>query len=197
VENDSCDGHLTTARMVLRRLTGDDAGLLYELDGDPEVMTFLSRERTPYEFIRDQKLPALLRIYELYPGYGRWAAHDRSSHEFLGWFSLDVDAPEMVRRPELGYRLHVHAWGRGLATEGGLVLIDHAFGRLGVDAVFAQTMAVNVQSRRVMEKLGMHHIRTFHVEFDDPLPGTEHGEVEYEITRRDWCVRRHMTSEGE
>jgi hypothetical protein len=32
----------------------------------------------------------------------------------------------------------------------------------------------------------MRHVRTFHVEFDDPLPGTEHGEVEYELVLDEW-----------
>jgi RimJ/RimL family protein N-acetyltransferase len=170
---------------------------LYELDGDSEVMRYLSRERTPYEVVRDQKLPAILHTYERHPGFGRWAAHDRESGEFLGWFSLDVDTPDMTCRPELGYRLRRSAWGRGLATEGARALIHHAFRHLGIDAVFAQTMAVNRASRRVMEKCGMRQVRTFHVDFEDPLPGTKHGEVEYEMTRRDWCAFRYLTIEGD
>lgn len=89
---------------------------------------------------------------------------------------------------ELGYRLRRAAWERGFATEGGRALIDRAFARQGVERVRAQTMAVNVRSRRVMEKLGMRHVRTFHEHFDDPLPGTGHGEVEYAMTRAEWLA---------
>lgn len=49
-------------------------------------------------------------------------------------------------------------------------------------------MAVNTRSRRVMEKCEMRHVATFHVAFDDPLPGTEHGEVRYAITRSQWLT---------
>ncbi len=35
-------------------------------------------------------------------------------------------------------------------------------------------------------RLRLRHHRTFHVDFDDPLPGTEHGEVEYELTIDEW-----------
>ena len=50
-----------------------------------------------------------------------------------------------------------------------------------------QTMAVNKGSRRVMEKVGLAHGRTFHQEFlITRLPGTEHGEVEYALTKGDW-----------
>jgi RimJ/RimL family protein N-acetyltransferase len=47
-------------------------------------------------------------------------------------------------------------------------------------------MAVNTASRRVMEKAGLRYARTFHLEFDDPIDGTELGEVEYELRREDW-----------
>ena len=52
--------------------------------------------------------------------------------------------------------------------------------------VIAQTMAVNTASRGVMSAAGLTYVRTYHPEFDDPLPGAEQGEVEYEITREDW-----------
>lgn len=52
--------------------------------------------------------------------------------------------------------------------------------------MFAETMAVNAPSRGVMARLGMHHVRTEHREWDDPLPGTEEGEVIYEMTHEDW-----------
>ncbi|MGX1810916.1 GNAT family N-acetyltransferase [Nocardia sp. NPDC055321] len=66
-------------------------------------------------------------------------------------------------------------------------MIRKGFTELGVERVWAQTMAVNIGSRRVMEKAGLTYVRTFHQHFDDPLPGTEHGEVEYELHRADWA----------
>ena len=84
---------------------------------------------------------------------------------------------------ELGYRLKASAWGRGYATEGARALVRKGFDELGVRRVWAETMAVNRASRRVMEKVGLRYVRTFHVHFDDPLPGAEHGEVEYELRR--------------
>jgi RimJ/RimL family protein N-acetyltransferase len=68
-------------------------------------------------------------------------------------------------------------------------LIDKAFTDLDVERVVADTMAVNTKSRRVMVKSGLRFVRVFHVHFDDPLPGTEHGEVEYAVDRATWTVR--------
>lgn len=176
--------------MALRRFRQEDAGFLLDLDGDPEVMRYLSRHGTPLDKIEQDILPAILRQYEEHPGFGRWAAEDRRTGDFLGWFGLDLRKDTDLACPELGYRLRREAWGRGLATEGARALIDRAFRDLDVRAVLAQTMAVNAGSRRVMEKAGMRHIRTFFPHFDDPLPGTEQGEVEYRITREEWEMRQ-------
>ncbi|GGM30496.1 GNAT family N-acetyltransferase [Micromonospora yangpuensis] len=89
---------------------------------------------------------------------------------------------------ELGYRLRRVAWGRGLATEGSRALLRYAFDTVGVRRVWAQTMAVNTRSRAVLERAGLRYVRTFHLHFDDPIPGTEHGEVEYEA-RNPACRR--------
>ena len=51
-------------------------------------------------------------------------------------------------------------------------------------------MFVNARSRAVLDRAGMQHSRTFHVAFDDPLPGAEHGEVESQACARDWTEPR-------
>jgi RimJ/RimL family protein N-acetyltransferase len=64
--------------------------------------------------------------------------------------------------------------------------VHWAFKDLGAREVVASTMAVNAGSRHVMEKVGLRHVRTVHIDWPDPLPGTEHGEVEYGVTREAW-----------
>ena len=86
----------------------------------------------------------------------------------------------------MGYRLRGSAWGRGYATEGSRALIRKDFTELGARRVLAETMAVNLASRRVMEKSGLKYVRTFHVNWSEPLAGAEHGEVEYALTRAAW-----------
>ncbi len=175
---------LTTARLRLRRFTGDDVPRLVELDGDPEVMRFLTGGRpTPPATVRDEQLPRILAGYDRHPGLGRWAAEDTVDGTFLGWFALDPS--DDGTGPELGYRLRRAAWGRGLATEGARALVDHAFTIPEVRRVWAQTMTVNVRSRAVLAKAGLRYVRTFHLDWPDPIAGTEHGEVEYELLRPD------------
>ncbi|WFE51445.1 GNAT family N-acetyltransferase [Micromonospora sp. WMMD1155] len=178
-----------TERLRFRRLTMGDVDALVELDGDPEVMRFLTGGvATSPAAVRDEQLPRLLAQYERHPGLGRWAALDRESGDFLGWFALDPSADGA--EAELGYRLRRSAWGRGLATEGSRALVRYAFDTVGVRRVWAETMAVNERSRRVMAKAGLRHVRTFHLQWDDPIPGTEHGEVEYEVVQERPAARR-------
>lgn len=173
--------------MTLRRLTMADVDNLFELDSDPEVMRFLSaRVPTPRDVIEGKILPHQLAVYDRSPGFGIWAAIDNATGSFLGWFALLVHADRPAGDAELGYRLRRAAWGRGLATEGSLALMRRAFTELGVARVWAQTMAVNSASRRVMEKVGLRFVRTFHLKFDHPVAGIEFGEVEYALSRSDY-----------
>jgi RimJ/RimL family protein N-acetyltransferase len=179
---------LETERLVLRRFTLDDVDALVELDSDPEVTRFITNgAATPRAEVEERVLLRFLRYYEVYPGYGFWAVIGRATGDFLGWFHLrpkpDHPIPD---EPELGYRLRRAAWGKGYATEGSRALIDRAFTELGARRVFAETMAVNAASRRVMEKAGLRLVRTFHADWPVRIPGDEHGEVEYAITREEW-----------
>jgi RimJ/RimL family protein N-acetyltransferase len=182
---------LTTRRLVLRGFTAADADLLVALDADPEVMRYITGGiPTPRDEIVDAVLPAWLAIAAATGGrYGFWAALDRATGAFLGWFHLRPEPAEEVD-PELGYRLRRSAWGAGLASEGATTLLDHAFADPRVRRVLAQTMVVNRRSRRVMERIGMRQVRVFHGQWPVPIPGDEHGDVEYAITREEWSALR-------
>ena len=181
-------GHpfLETNRLVLRRFTNADLENLVELHGDPEVMRFTTGRPTPRQVIERETLPLFLDFYRRYPSYGYWAAIEKPAEEFVGWFHLRPAEGKPEDELEIGYRLKRSAWGRGLATDGSIALIRKAFTELGARRVFAQTMAVHLASRRVMEKAGLKYVKTFHETWPDPIPGAEKGEVEYGLTREEW-----------
>jgi RimJ/RimL family protein N-acetyltransferase len=178
---------LETERLVLRQFTSDDVDNLVELDSDPDVMHFITGGRaTPRDEIEHDLLPYVLGYYEDGNRYGFWAAIEKQSGSFLGWFHFRPAEGRPSDEPELGYRLRRSAWGNGYATEGSRALIHKGFTELGVQRVVAETMAVNSASRRVMEKAGLTLVRTFHQEWPDRIPGDELGDVEYALTRADW-----------
>jgi RimJ/RimL family protein N-acetyltransferase len=178
---------VATERLLVRQFTEADAGLLLDLDGDPEVMRFLTKgQSTPLTVIREQVLPRFLGYYERFEARGYWAAVEQRSGQFLGWLALEPPEDGRLDEAELGYRLRRSAWGRGYATEGSRALIQAAFTDPRLQRVWAQTMAVNTASRRVMEKAGLTYVRTFYPTFTDPIDGTEFGEVEYALERADY-----------
>lgn len=181
--------YLETERLLLRRFTADDADLLIELDSDPAVMRHLTGGRpTAPEIIRERSLPNILAGYQKWNGdLGLFAAHEKDGGAFLGWFILRPAPQGPLDDVELGYRLRRAAWGNGYATEGSRALLGKAFTELGVRRVWADTMAVNQGSRRIMEKLGMTLVRSFPTPAEiGVIEGAEHGGVVYEITRERW-----------
>lgn len=173
--------------MILRRFTLADLDNLVSLDADPDVMRFvtggiaMSREE-----IENEVLPTFLAYYESFEGFGFWAAVEKPTAAFLGWFHFRPRAGASTDEAELGYRLRRSSWGKGYATEGSRALIRKGFTEFGVQRVVAEAMAVNLASRRVMEKAGLALVRTFHQPWPYPIEGDEQGDIEYALDRADW-----------
>jgi RimJ/RimL family protein N-acetyltransferase len=181
---------LETPRLVIRQFTEDDVDNLFNLNSDPEVMRYLTGGRpTPREEIRDQIIPFHLAAYGRMDRLGTWAAESTATGEFLGWFHFRPGSDGDITNIDLGYRLRKAAWSKGYATEGSRALISTGFTDLGIERVFAHTMTVNAASRHVLEKCGLTLVRTTPYEGPDVIEGSEHGEVEYALTKPAWEAR--------
>ncbi|MGN9810420.1 GNAT family N-acetyltransferase [Micromonospora sp. BQ11] len=195
-----------TARLLLVPLADRHLDLEVHLDSDPEVLRHLygrARSREEVTASHAERMGLAARGDDL----GFWMAFGsddcapgstppagEDDGDFVGLMMLPPahgpDRPADPTVSELGYRLVRRHWRKGLASEASRALLRHAFDTVGQRRVIAQTMAVNTGSRRVMETIGMRYVRTFIPSWDDPLPGTELGEVEYEMTRDMWTVVR-------
>jgi RimJ/RimL family protein N-acetyltransferase len=164
---------LRTERLTLRPLAEGDLDDLVAMNGDPEVMAFIGPPMTPEQVAAE--LPDWVQDHG---DFGLWAG--LADGAFAGVWFLSHD-PDDERAGEIGWRLPRAAWGHGYAVEGARALLAHAADTLGLERVWAETMAVNTRSRRVMERLGLTHVRSYVGTWDDPLPGWEQGEVVYEV----------------
>ena len=146
---------LSTRRLLLRPFTQEDADALHDLNSDPEVLRFINGGTPPsmQETVR-RILPRYIDSTHQHSGCGFWAAVERTSGCFLGWFHLRPFEGD-DRSLEIGYRLKRSSWGQGLATEGSQALITRAFDELDAERVVGTTLMANVRSRRVMERIGM------------------------------------------
>jgi RimJ/RimL family protein N-acetyltransferase len=188
---------LETRRLVLRRFTMADVDNLVSLDADPDVTHFVTGGLpTARDEIENEILPGFLGYYEQFEGYGFWAAIEKATGEFLGWFHFRPREGAGPGEAELGYRLCKSAWGKGYATEGSRALISKGFTDFGVQRVVAETMAAHAASRRVMEKAGLTLVRTFRADWPYPIEGDELGDVEYALDRAEWERRRQAGRAG-
>lgn len=177
---------LRTNRLTLRPWTEADAPALYRWARDPEVGPRAGWE--PHESVEEsaQIIREVLAVPESYAIVIR----DRTpADEPAGAIGLKFGAASNLardaREAELGYWLAQPLWGRGYMPEAGRSLLDHAFNDLRLDAVWAGHYAGNLQSRRVMEKLGL----------SEAHARDAGGRVEHVlcITRAEWA-RDHAAS---
>ena len=197
---------LRTDRLLLTPLADRHFELEVQLDSDPEVLRYLGRRaRTRDEVVASHA--RRMALADKVDGLGNWMAfgsegatpdsvapeHEEDG-EFVGLMMLPpahgLDQPDDPTVSDLGYRLVRRYWRQGLASEASRVLLRHAFETVGQNRVIAQTMAVNLGSRGVMERIGMRYVRTYFPSWDEPLPGSALGEVEYEMTRARWTASR-------
>lgn len=178
---------LRTDRLVLVPLDDQHFELEVELDSDPEVLRYLfGRARSRDEVAKSHA--ERMALGNQVDGLGFWVA-SLGEGEFAGLMMLPPVSGLDPVVAELGYRIPRCHWRRGIASEASRALLEHAFETVRLDRVIAQTMAVNTGSRAVMTAVGMRHVRTFFPAWDEPLPGADAGEVEYEITRAKWAAR--------
>jgi RimJ/RimL family protein N-acetyltransferase len=184
----SAQATLRTGRILLVPLAEEHLEYEVALDADPEVMRFIgpARTRAEVEAVHRERLAAAERV----PGLGFWVG--LVDGDFVGWWILEPpsrpDQGPVDGQAELGYRLMRRYWRHGLASEGARELIRHGFADLGLTRIFAETMAVNTASGATMAAVGLRYEHTVHRHYDDPLPGTEKGEVVYAITRGQWTA---------
>lgn len=154
---------LETPRFLLREIEPSDVDDLFELDSNPAVHEFLGNQ--PIQDIRDlEKVIASLQGQYAENGIGRWAVIDKLNQEFVGWAGLKFER-ELVNGKcdyyDLGYRIKQKYWGKGIATECALALVDYAFNTLELRELYAITDPNNIKSKKILTKVGFSYVERF------------------------------------
>ncbi len=142
-----------TDRLLIRPYTLDDVRDAYEMNRDPRVQKYILDEgpmtlENMHIIIRDH----VLGDYSKH-GFGRMAVVHKADDRYIGFTGLKY-LPEFDK-VDIGYRLDVDYWGRGLATESCRPMIRYGFEELGLSEIIALAFSENKASVRVMEKLNM------------------------------------------
>jgi RimJ/RimL family protein N-acetyltransferase len=153
---------LESARLGFRCWTDEDWPLGRELWGDIEVTRFFGgpfsekaiRERFELQIRNQEEL-----------GFQYWPIFELASGEFVGCCGLRPYWPEKEVH-ELGFHLRPKFWGQGLAVEAARAVIPFSFETIGAKGLSAGHHPGNVNSKKVLEKLGF---RYSHDEFFEAL----------------------------
>ncbi|MFI6604683.1 GNAT family N-acetyltransferase [Nonomuraea sp. NPDC050536] len=169
-----------TERLRLRMWRESDLDPLAAMDGDPEVMRYISDGSTR---TREQTAATLVRLRQGWEerGFGLFAVEVRETGRLAGWAGLAVPEflPEVMPAVEIGWRLGREHWGRGYATEAAREVLAFGFGKLGLAEIVSIAHVDNQASLRVMAKLGMRPTRR------TTVPGTGRPVQVTAITRAD------------
>jgi len=170
---------LTSARLRFEPFADSHFDGLYAMNADPEVMRYITgRPDTP-----EETRAAIARVQGRWAqwGYSWWSLIEHDTGELVGAACLQHLGHDAANPLEIGWRLRRDRWGRGLASEAARTILKHAFDVVAAPRVCAIRHPDNVDSRRVMDRLGMRHVgrQTWHDE-----------EVEvHELSRADWLAR--------
>lgn len=147
---------LRTERLLLRAWRDADLEPFAALNADPRVM-----EHFPAPLTREESDAQADRFRGRW-SEGRpslWAVEVVGEAPFIGFVGLLEPSFTAPFTPcvEIGWRLAAEHWGHGYATEGARAALAHGFEALGLDEIVSFTAVGNLRSRRVMERIGLHH----------------------------------------
>ena len=178
---------LTTERLLLHELLPADAADVFIFRSDPEVQKFnaepmqhLSEAHAFIEEIRSKQAAQ----EEL-----MWAVTFHEKNAVVGLIGFGY-WNRYHHRAEVGYDLAHAYWGQGLASEAVKTIIDFGFQRMHLNRIEAGTIADNLRSVRLLERLGFRREGTrrgYSLEDD----GTYHDSAMYGLLRCEYRKALH------
>jgi RimJ/RimL family protein N-acetyltransferase len=184
--------NLETDRLIIRNWEERDRDLFFEINSDETVMHYFPFRRT-----REEADEVFDRVRAMLAdsGFGFYALELRDSGDTIGYGSLvktDHLEPFIpAGSVEIGWRMAVRHWGKGLASEAARALLAHGFEHHGLDEIVSFTVVDNARSRAVMERIGMH--RDHDADFDHPRVADSFPHLKphalYRITADEWRSR--------
>jgi len=143
---------LTTQRLLLRKMTADDAPQMFFLRSDAGVLRYIGRE--PAKSV--DEAAAFIEMVN----------RSADADEAINWGISLQDSPTLIGnicfwnvqkenyRSELGYVLHPDWQGKGLMAEALQAVLHYGFHSMGLHSVEAHVDPANTPSVRVLEQQG-------------------------------------------
>ncbi|MGB8687124.1 MAG: GNAT family protein [Microcoleus sp.] len=144
---------IETDRLLMRKITLNDANDMFEYAADPQVSeytmwsTHSSIEETKYF------LKSLLKMYKRRELVD-WGIVHKAEKKLIGTCGY-VEWSMTHSRGEIGYALDRKYWNQGYMSEAVNAIMEFGFREMLLNRIEAKCEVNNIGSARVMEKVGM------------------------------------------
>jgi [ribosomal protein S5]-alanine N-acetyltransferase len=174
---------LETERLLLREWKRTDWKEVHEYAADPEVARFMdwgpnSADETVHfvDTALEHQAEKARRIFE-------FAVTDKETGKLIGGCGVRV-LPHDHEQADVGYCFNRNFWGRGLASEACIRVVNFGFSELKLHRIYATCDALNFGSANVLKKCGMR--QEGHFIQDKKVKGQWRDTLLFAILRSEW-----------
>jgi RimJ/RimL family protein N-acetyltransferase len=142
---------LTGSRVVLRRHTAENLGAFRRWYSDPEIARLARYQEAP---MRSEEIERFFTARVVGSEALAMAIHERASDRLVGtcaFSQLDGENGSALYHITIGEK---DVWGRGYGTEATRLMLDHAFGKLGLHRVALFVFEFNERAIRTYRRCG-------------------------------------------
>lgn len=144
---------IETERLLLRKITLNDANDMFEYGSDPHVSEYTTW--STHTSIEDTKyfIKSLLKMYKKRELVD-WGIVHKAEKKIIGTCGY-VEWSMTHSRAEMGYALSRKYWNQGYMSEAVNAMMEFGFREMHLNRIQAKCQVNNIASARVMEKVGM------------------------------------------
>ncbi|NJL54486.1 MAG: GNAT family N-acetyltransferase [Leptolyngbyaceae cyanobacterium RM2_2_4] len=143
---------LETQKLVLKPILESELSTLHMIFNDSHVRKYLCDDKIFSLQQVEEMLKQSMKHFEE-EKFGLWFIKINSESEVIGfvglWYFFDESQPQLI------YALLPKALKKGYATEAANKIIEYCFDELGYEYLVASCDQLNIESRKVAERLGM------------------------------------------
>lgn len=150
-----------TQRLILKPILESELNTLHKIFADSHIRKYLCDDK----IFSWQQIKEMLQHNQKYfeeERFGLWWIREKEEDEILGFVGLWRFFDE--KQPQLIYALLPKALNQGYATEAARKIIKYCFDQLGYKYVVASCDRPNLESQKVMKRLGMKQMTEKNIE---------------------------------
>ena len=142
-----------TERLVLRRMTADDAEFICKLVNEPSFLRFIGdkgvrNEADAVQYIQNGPVANYQRF-----GFGQYVVELKNVRVPIGMCGLT--RKDALPAPDVGFAFLPEFWSKGYAFEAASAVMTYSRNVLGLRKLVAVTLPENESSIKLLEKIGL------------------------------------------